>query len=81
MAYRLLDPQGISHFQYHYHANFYTRFFPGNPSGCGEYEIRVVLPVGSAPGRWGLQELVIRDKAGNQRTYNFVETLQFMVAN
>jgi hypothetical protein len=44
------------------------------------YEIRVVLPVGSAPGKWGLQELLVRDKAGNTRTYNFVETLQFMVA-
>jgi hypothetical protein len=80
VAYRLLDPQGISHHQYHYHPNFYTRFFSGDATAWAEYEIRVVLPVGSAPGKWGLQELLARDKAGNTRNYNFVETLQFMVA-
>ena len=79
VSYRLLDPQGISHFEYHYHPNFYTQFFVGDPTAWGEYEIRAVLPVGSAPGKWGLQELNIRDKAGNQRLYNFVETLVFMV--
>ncbi|HEY0714792.1 MAG TPA: carboxypeptidase-like regulatory domain-containing protein [Polyangia bacterium] len=81
VSYRLLDPQGISHHQYHYHPNFHTQFFKGNPSAWTEYEIRVVLPVGSPPGKWGLQEWVARDKAGNQRTHNFVETLHFVVAN
>jgi hypothetical protein len=38
------------------------------------------LPVGSAPGTWGLQELSLRDKAYNQRAYNFVETVRFSVA-
>jgi hypothetical protein len=79
VSYRLLDPQGISHFEYHYHPNFYTPFFAGDPTAWGEYEIRAVLPVGSAPGRWGLQQLNVRDKAGNQRLYDFVETLTFMV--
>ena len=80
VSYRLLDPQGISHFQYHYHANFYPVFFQGAPTAWTEYEISVVLPVGSAPGTWGLQELSLRDKAYNTRYYNFVETVRFSVA-
>ena len=79
VSYRLLDPQGISHFQYHYHPNFYSVFFQGDPTAWTEYEINVVLPVGSAPGTWGLQELSLRDKAYNQRYYNFVETVRFSV--
>ncbi|MFH0900716.1 MAG: hypothetical protein V2A73_08825 [Pseudomonadota bacterium] len=77
--YRLLDPQGISHHQYHYHDNFYTMFFDGDPTSWAEYEINVVLPVGSPPGTWGLQELVLTDKAGNRQAYNFVEIVHFVV--
>lgn len=80
MSYRLLDPQGISHFQYAYHANFWSTFFDGDPTAWAEYRIDVVLPVGSPPGIWGLQELVLSDKAGNRRSYDFVETLRFDVA-
>jgi hypothetical protein len=80
VSYRLLDPQGLSHFQYHYHPNFYTQFFDGDPTAWAEYEIDVVLPVGSAPGTWGLQELDVQDKARNMRNYNFVETVQFQVS-
>ena len=80
VSYRLLDPQGLSHFQYHYHPNFYTQFFDGAPTAWAEYEIDVVLPVGSAPGTWGLQELDVQDKARNMRNYNFVETVQFQVS-
>ena len=78
--YRLIDPQGISHPQYHYHANFYTEFYEGDPTAWTEYEINVVLPVGSPPGTWGLQDLLVRDKAQNQHDYNFVELIRFDVA-
>ena len=27
VSYRLLDPQGTSHFEYHYHANFHSTIF------------------------------------------------------
>jgi hypothetical protein len=47
--YRLIDPQGGSHFEYHYHGNFYTAFFDGDPAVFAAYTISVVLPVGSAP--------------------------------
>jgi len=78
--YRLLDPQGGSHYQYHYHSNFYTPYFVGDPTIFAEYQIDVILPVGSPPGTWGLQMLTVLDKANNTRTYDFVEIVQFQVA-
>jgi hypothetical protein len=80
VSYRLLDPQGGSHFDYHYHANFYTQRFEGDPVAWTRYEIQVLLPRGSAPGMWGLQEMNLADKVGNHRGYNFVETMHFTVA-
>ena len=77
--YRFLDPQGISHFQYHYHDNFYTQFFVGDPTAWKYYEIDVVLPQGSPPGTWGLQEMELYDKAMNKSSYNFVETMHFQI--
>lgn len=75
--YRLLDPQGISHFEYHYHDNFYEVFFKGDPTAWKKYTINVVLPRGSVPGIWGLQAMELYDKAGNKRSYSFVETIRF----
>ena len=37
----------------------------------------MVLPVGSAPGIWGLAELYLRDKANNFAVYDFTETIRF----
>jgi len=31
VSYKLRDPQGIDHRAYHYHENFHTRFFKGDP--------------------------------------------------
>ncbi len=76
-SYCLRDPQGIDHFNYFYHRNSSGLFFDGDPTVWERYTIRCVLPQGSAPGIWGLSELVPQDKAGNVRTYNFVETLIF----
>lgn len=81
VSYRLLDPQGISHFEYHHHENFYTLFFEGDPTIWEQYEIQVVLPKGSAPGIWGLQTLSLVDKAHNTQEYNFVETMHFVVTH
>ena len=75
--YRLLDPQGTSHFEYHYHDNFHTEFFVGNASAWAPYHIRVVLPAGSAPGTWGLESLELSDKADNVAAHSFVENLHF----
>ena len=75
--FRLRDPQGITHFEYHYHRNFYSNYFIGDPTKWEKYTINIILPKGSAPGIWGLAELTLHDKSLNWKTYNFVETLIF----
>ena len=77
VSYRLLDPQGTSHFEYHYHPNFYTTFFSGSPSAWASYHINVVLPAGSPPGTWGLESLELADKVDNVAAHSFVENLHF----
>ena len=69
--YYLRDPQGIDHHRYAYRdpeicAN-------EHPTGWITCKDTVVLPRGSAPGTWGLAEMVIRDEAGNIHRYDFTE--------
>lgn len=75
--FRLLDPQGLTHFEYHSHRNTGTSYFDGDPTVWEKYTIKCVLPKGSAPGIWGLSEMSLIDKAWNEKIYNFVETLIF----
>ena len=77
VTFRLLDPLGKSYSDYHYHENFYTVFFQGDPTAWTQYDIYVLLPEGSAPGKWGLLEMHISDKANNSITYNFLEIIHF----
>jgi len=77
--FRLLDPQGNSFFEYHYHDNFYTTFFEGDATEWQTYTINVVLPAGSAPGVWGLESLEVSDKADNNNAQSFVENMHFQV--
>ena len=42
-----------------------------------KYEFEVRLPVGSAPGTWGLTEMTIKDRAGNRLMAQFTEVLRF----
>ncbi|GHU74028.1 hypothetical protein FACS189413_18710 [Bacteroidia bacterium] len=77
VGYILRDPQGIAHTNFHYHRNFYTQYFDGDPTVWEKYTINCILPQGSAPGIWGLAELSVLDKVQNSRGYNFVETLIF----
>ena len=41
------------------------------------YRFNLVLPVGSAPGLWGISDIVIMDKVGNTKSYNFEEYVRF----
>ena len=77
VSYRLLDPQGTSHFEYHYHANFHSTFFSGNATAWAPYRINVVLPAGSPPGTWGLESLELSDKVDNVAAHSFVENVHF----
>ncbi|MCJ8345787.1 hypothetical protein MJH12_09620, partial [bacterium] len=79
--YRLLDPQGVSHFEYHYHKNSNLLFFKGDPTKWQKYDIKVVLPPGSPPGIWGIQSMELSDKAHNKQSFNFVETMHFKVSS
>ena len=45
-------------------------------TGC-DYEVEIVLPVGSPPGAWGLSSMHFQDKAGNEEAIDLTETLQF----
>lgn len=72
--YQLLKPTGNTLFDYHYHDNFHTPYFVGDPTRYQTYEIKLTLPPGSPPGTWILQQLVLKDKAGNILTSNFIET-------
>ena len=77
--YTLMDPQGLEHFEYHYHDNFRTVFFEGKPDVLAEYKIDIVLPEGSPPGKWGLAEMTLADKATNKKSYQFTEIIHFEV--
>jgi hypothetical protein len=79
--FRLLDPMGNTHGEYHYHENFYTIFFEGDPTVWKKYEIHIILPEGSAPGKWGVLEICLSDKAGNSETFNFLEIIHFQVSS
>ena len=77
VSYRLRDPQGKSFFNYFYHANTHTDFFKGDPMAWQKYTVRTTLPVGSAPGTWGVSSFSLHDKAGNRQFYDFTETTIF----
>ena len=56
----------------------------GNPNYDGSsewkaFDFNLTLPQGSPPGKWGLLEAMVRDKAGNMRKYSFVEYVRFDV--
>ena len=78
--YVLQDPNGKTISGTHYHENFYTPFFEGgDPTADKKYVAKHILPSGSAPGTWGLREMIIEDKGGNITTSNFTEILHFQL--
>lgn len=75
-AYTFLDPQG----NFYDGTSFLTttgQFFEGDPTAWKHYQTEYLLPPGSVPGKWGLSTMYVCDLAGNEYTYNFVETLIF----
>ncbi|MFM8658579.1 MAG: hypothetical protein ACKOCQ_01410 [Candidatus Nitrosotenuis sp.] len=41
----------------------------------------MVLPEGSAPGKWALIQMNLSDKANNSKSYQFVELIHFEILN
>ncbi len=56
-------------------------YFIGDPTEYLTYEARVLLPVGSPPGTWGLAEMRVGDIAGNNQYYDFTEIVRFEVTD
>lgn len=77
-SFTLVDPQGNHFFDYFYSENYYAPYFIGDPTVWKEYTITKILPEGSAPGIWSLQEISVRDRGGNEYTYNFLEIIHFI---
>ena len=50
---------------------------PTRNSDWKNYRFNLVLPQGSAPGVWGISDIVVQDKVGNTKSYNFVEYVRF----
>ena len=73
------DPQGKTHGHYHYHNNFYTDYFKGDPTEKKIYTFTTTLPIGSVPGTWGVSTITLYDKASNKKDYDFTETMTFTV--
>ncbi len=74
---RLIDPVGNIHGDWIYFG-WGTGSYYG-PTEEAEYTIKRTLPVGSAPGIWGIYEISLTDFANNTRAYNFVEIIHFTV--
>ena len=74
---KLIDPQGVSHHFWHYPNGGGKMYFKGDPTVYKEYKQHIVLPVGSAPGTWGLAKMNVTDKAGNWKKYDFTEIVRF----
>ena len=80
----LRDPLGGSHY---FHVGFeYHRFeshlyFIGDPNEYLAYEVKMLLPIGSPPGTWGLTDVNLRDAAGNSQKYDFTEIVRFVVTD
>ncbi len=77
----LRDPQGVMHHFYHYPDGYGGLYFSGDPTFFKGYHKRIVLPVGSAPGTWGLAEMTVFDKAGNILRTDFTEIVRFEVGD
>ena len=77
----LRDPNGVTHFFDHYPEGQgeYKLYFSGDPTIYKEYNLRIILPVGSIPGIWGLGEMALADKAENVLYANFTEIVRFEV--
>ena len=75
----LRDPQGVMHFFRHYDVDFWDIYFSRNPMVYETYHKTIILPVGSAPGTWGLAEMTVWDKAQNKLQADFTEIVRFEV--
>jgi len=75
----LRNPQGVMFDFDYYDPDFYEIYFSRDPTVYETYHKTIILPVGSAPGIWGLAGMTIRDKAHNILRTDFTEIVRFEV--
>ena len=79
----LRDPQGIEHFLDMHPDDGYlhgSKKFPSrDPTEWAPQTWTLLLPVGSAPGTWGVAEITLQDRANNVKHYDFTEIIHFDV--
>ena len=75
----LRNPQGVMLDFDYYDPDFYKIYFSRDPTLYETYHKTIILPVGSAPGIWGLAGMTIRDKAHNVLRVDFTEIVRFEV--
>lgn len=75
----LKDPQGILHFYDYYGDSYGDMYYYGSPTEFKEYIINIILPIGSAPGTWGISEIEVSDMVKNHISYDFTETISFVI--
>ncbi len=79
--FRLRDPQGLEHV-YDITGNgstFANIYSDSSIYGFKRYYTKILLPVGSPPGIWGVTSIILADQAYNKKYYNFVEIVRFDV--
>ena len=81
----LRDPQGVRHGYSHYAPDHGLRdnnmYFTGDPTVYRTYQERVILPIGSPPGTWGLSDMTLYDKAENTLRIDFTEIVRFEIVD
>ena len=77
----LRDPQGNIFFFRHSDKEWDRLYFSRDPTVYETYHKTIILPVGSAPGVWGLAEMSVRDQANNWQQYDFTEIVRFEVGD
>ena len=78
---RLHDPHGIWHNFWHRPPTPGGMYFVGDPTVFERYHKRIILPVGSNPGTWGLAAMKVSDKAKNRKSYDFTEIVRFEITD
>ena len=73
------DPLGNIHHRWHYPDDRGGMYAGYDTTKYRKYTKRILLPVGSHPGIWGITNIHVADKAGNEKDYDFTEIVRFEV--
>ena len=75
------DPLGNIQHRWHYPAGRGGMYAGYDTTKYRKYTKQILLPVGSHPGIWGITNIHVADKAGNEKAYDFTEIVRFEVGD